>query len=113
MPERQWTGAELDRECARPSCDRELRAAWYLLRQLDNRVEEAFVGDPPGLDNGKLLSMSWSSTECEIARAACALYNNRSDVSLFVIANLFDAGQIARLRKAVDIYRGDARWQAE
>jgi len=113
MAERAWTRAQLDQECARPSCSRELQAAWCLLRLLGDRATEAFLGEPPGLDSGKLLSMSWSSTEREIARAASALYHNRSDVSLFVVANSFDDGQLARLRKAVDIVRGDARWEGQ
>lgn len=102
---------KLDAECARPGCSRELQAAWYLLRSLGERAIEAFSLDgAPGLDSEELLSISWSSTERELAKAASALYHNGSDVSLFRVATYFDDEQLAHLRRAVDIYRGDLSW---
>lgn len=112
MPGRSWTREELDTECARTGCSRELQAAWYLLRSLDERATAAFIsGRSPGLDSEEVLSARWSSTERELVKAASALYHNGSDVSLFRVATYFDDEQLALLRRAVDIYRGDLNWE--
>lgn len=112
MLRRGWSREDLDTECLRPGCSRELQAAWYLLRNLDDRATEAFMpGGSPGLDSEELLSMGWSSTQRELAKAASALYHNGSDVSLFRVAASFNDEQLALLRRAVDLYRGDLSWE--
>lgn len=106
-----WTVRDLAREWTRDPADRERQATWALLSLLDDRVTRALVGDdrPTGFDPDALLSIGWSETEELIARSAVALYRGTGQVDLGRLARGFSPDQMQRLRKALELRRGDCK----
>lgn len=102
-----WRLRDIAREWTRNPNDRERAAAWVLLSHLGERITPAFVGStaPKGLDGERLLSLGWSSTEAEVARAAVSLFNG-GEVRLGHLVRYGSDEQLHRMKKAIDILQG-------
>lgn len=103
-----WSLQAVAREWTRDPDDRERQAAWILLSYLGSRITPAVVGSnrPDGLDSERLLALGWSSTEEQLARAAVSLFHG-GEVRLGHLARFGSDEQIARLFRAIRVFRGD------